>query len=89
MSVHLCKCVSEVSVLCLCECVHASVSEVSVRMCLRCQSVISMSLQGFFHLCSHENVDFSSTGKPLYFNMLKSIELILDKNVLNLTEILV
>ncbi len=37
----------------------------------------------FFHLCSHENVDFCSTGEPLYFKILKSLVLILDRNVLN------
>ncbi len=79
-----CQCYACVSVF-----MRACLRCVTVRVCLRCQSVISMSLQGFFHLCSHENVDFSSTGKPLYVNILKSLVLILDKNFLNLTGILV
>ncbi len=55
----------------------------TVRVCLRCQSVISMSLQGFFHLCSHENVDFSSTGKPLYLILLFTLYFTLHTKIIS------
>ncbi len=49
--------------------------------------VISMLLQGFFHLCSHETIDFCSTGKPLYYKILKSLVLCFEKKSLKSSDI--